>query len=193
MFYVMVVFMGRRGPPPKPSAIRERDGTKVPPGVAVNEPRYVPQAPKVPAGMTPGAKKIWKTLVYTLEASGVLREIDWLAFRCLCEDEAFLQDLRAGLAIALKQLKERAVANNVTLLGNAAAHFAKTTEGRRLLGSIREIATSCITQRREFGLTPASNTRVEANGTGGVAGVADEIEEALCGTPADFYQPDLVQ
>lgn len=185
--------MGRRGPPPKPSAIREQDGTAIPKSVAVNEPRYGSAGPPKPSGMGRLAGKIWDQLAGDLEEAGVLRSVDWLAFRNLCEDEALLEDMRAGLKKALAELSRQAKEKQSKIIGNALVHFTNTTGGRRILGSIRELATSCITQRREFGLTPASNTRVESFAPMG-GGAGETIDSALDGDESEFYHaPELVQ
>ena len=176
--------MGRRGPPPKPSAVRALEGTH---GTGVvNEPRYVSLAPKKPAGMTPAAGRIWNRLVSEMEGSGVLRVVDWMALGSLCEDQATLDQLREGLRFSLKSVEAEAKKQGVDLksIGGALIQFTKTTNGRRVLGSIRELTTSLIVQRREFGLTPASNTRVEAQGAGGLP--MDSIERALCGSADEF-------
>ena len=179
--------MGRRGPPPKPSAVRAMEGMKQRAGRgSVNEPRHISLAPKKPHGMTPAAGKIWDRLVSEMEGSGVLRVIDWMALGGLCEDQAMLDQLRVGLKSALKRIQVQAKEQGVELktIGDQLSQFTITTGGRRLIGSIRELTTSLIVQRREFGLTPASNTRVEAQGAGGLP--MDSIERALCGTSDEF-------
>ena len=52
-------------------------------------------------------------------------------------------------------------------------HLSRAVEGRRTLSTIRELAAQIIVQRREFGLTPASNSRV----TAGAAATVDPQEE----------------
>lgn len=112
--------------------------------------------------------------------------VDWMALGSLCEDQATLDQLREGLRFSLKSVEAEAKKQGVDLksIGGALIQFTKTTNGRRVLGSIRELTTSLIVQRREFGLTPASNTRVEAQGAGGLP--MDSIERALCGSADEF-------
>lgn len=135
------------------------------------------------------AKKIWDDLAPQLEAAGVLRSVDTLAFQNLCEDEATLRMLQAGLKKALIKLAKD---KGAEILGNPIFHFSMTTGGRRALGSIRELANACTIHRREFGLTPASNTRVESTGVPGMPAM-DSIDMALGGDESDFFVPDTLQ
>jgi len=48
------------------------------------------------------------------------------------------------------------------------------------LSTIQELSARIIVQRREFGLTPASNGRVQTAGGAG-SGFMDPLEKALCG------------
>jgi hypothetical protein len=46
------------------------------------------------------------------------------------------------------------------------------------MSAIRDLASRVIIERREFGLTPASRSRVETVGNGGAV---DSLELKLCG------------
>ncbi len=183
--------MGRRGPPPKPRAIREIEGT-VGRGASANrlEPIYDPCVPDKPKGLSPSARRIWDGLVLEMESTGVLRRVDAAALANLCEDQAHIDELRSGLRKALTSLRKE---KGKAVLGNPLVHFGLTNGGRRIMSMIGEISNRLMVQRREFGLTPASNTRVEGNGGNGPGLVTDmdPIEQAICGTEADFH-PDMV-
>ena len=60
-----------------------------------------------------------------------------------------------------------------------ATELASSIDGRRLLSSIGEIANRIQIQYREYGLTPAANSRVEASG--GASGYVDPLEAAIAG------------
>jgi hypothetical protein len=59
-------------------------------------------------------------------------------------------------------------------------------QGRFALAAIRDLASRLIAARREFGLTPASRTRVDC---GGAAPAWDAIDEALFDQRAELLVP----
>jgi phage terminase small subunit len=172
--------MGLRGPPPKPTSIRVFEGVPGHRPLAVNEPQYLPGVPDRPKGMSPGARKIWDALVDEMASSGVLRTVDALALVQLCEDQAMLDTLRQGMAEMTREIAKKAKEKKLDLPGGPLIQLSRTIEGRRTLATIREISAQIIVQRREFGLTPASNSRVQA-GASGAIGFVDPLERALCG------------
>jgi phage terminase small subunit len=171
--------MGLRGPPPKPTRVRILEGNLARRPLPGNEPQYSPGIPERPTGMSAGARKIWDMLVREMAASGVLRTVDGLALTQLCEDEAMLDTLRKGMAEMTREISKKAKAKKMELPGGPLIQLSRTIEGRRTLSTIREISTQIIVQRREFGLTPASNGRVQT--TGGFDSGFDPIERALAG------------
>ena len=110
--------------------------------------------------------------------SGVLRRVDGGALAMLCEDLAMLDTLRTGLAAQAREITKKAREKKQQISGNALTALSRTTEGRRTLSTIRELSAQVIIQRREFGLTPSSSTRVQASGPG--AQFFDPLEQALC-------------
>ena len=52
--------------------------------------------------------------------------------------------------------------------------------GRLVMAAIRDLAARTIVERREFGLTPSSRTRIAAAAELGV-GAIDSLELKLCG------------
>jgi phage terminase small subunit len=130
--------------------------------------------------MSPGARKIWDALVDEMASSGVLRTVDALALVQLCEDQAMLDTLRQGMAEMTREIAKKAKEKKLDLPGGPLIQLSRTIEGRRTLATIREISAQIILQRREFGLTPASNSRVQA-GASGAIGFVDPLERALCG------------
>lgn len=129
--------------------------------------------------MSAGARKIWDQLVNEMAGSGVLRSVDALALEQLCEDQAMLDDLRGGLAEMAREISKQAKEGKRTLPGGALVALSRTIEGRRTLATIRELSGQIIVQRREFGLTPASNSRLQTAERTGLG--LDPLENALCG------------
>lgn len=150
-----------------------------------NEPRHTPAIPNRPKGMSAGARLAWNDLVTQMAPSGVLRLVDAGALSTLCEDIAMLEILRRGLAEMAREVAAQAKKQGKSLVGGPMVHLSRTIEGRRTLATIRELSAQVIVQRREFGLTPASNSRVEA--AGGIGrGFMDPLEAALCGDPDEI-------
>lgn len=145
-----------------------------------NEPAFAPGVPDRPAGMSAPARKVWDGLVGEMAPSGVLRLVDALALAQLCEDQAMLDELRKGLAALAAEIGKKAKKEKRPLPGGAMVAITRTNEGRRTIRTIRELASQVIIQRREFGLTPSSSSRVNASAAGGE--VFDPLERALCGT-----------
>jgi phage terminase small subunit len=170
--------MGLRGPPPKPTRIRVLEGIRGHRPLP-NEPQYPPGIPQRPTGMSAGARKVWDTLVSEMAESRVLRPVDGMALVQLCEDQAMLDTLRKGMAEMTREISKKAKEKKMDLPGGALIQLSRTIEGRRTLSTIRELSGQIIVQRREFGLTPASNSRVQTLTSG--SGLMDPLEQALCG------------
>lgn len=177
--------MGLRGPAPKPTALKRLLGNPGRRPLPENEPQYQPGEPVPPFELSTQAKKVWQTLVREMKPSGVLRRVDGAALAQLCEDQALLNELREGLAQLKKDYLAKAKAEGKSIPGNALVAIIQSTNGRRILSTMQALASQIIVQRREFGLTPASNSRVCT-----VPGESqiDELERALCGYPDDLVQ-----
>jgi len=167
--------MGVRGTLPTPTKIRILNGNPSRRPLPTNEPQFAPGIPDRPTGMSAGARKQWDALVDEMALCGVLRG----ALAMLCEDLAMLDTLRKGLAAQAREITNKANEKKQQISGNALTAMSRTTEGRRTLSTIRELSAQIIIQRREFGLTPSSSTRVQASG--GAAQFIDPLEQALCG------------
>ena len=170
--------MGVRGTLPTPTKIRILNGNPSRRPLPTNEPQFTPGIPDRPV-MSAGARKQWDGLVGEMATSGVLRRVDGGALAMLCEDLAMLDTLRKGLAAQAREITNKAREKKQQISGNALTALSRTTEGRRTLSTIRELSAQIIIQRREFGLTPSSSTRVQASG--GAAQFIDPLEQALCG------------
>jgi phage terminase small subunit len=171
--------MGIRGPIPTPTKIRVLNGNPSRRPLPTNEPQFTPGVPDRPSGMSAAAQKKWDELVGEMANSGVLRRVDGGALSMLCEDLAMLDTLRKGLAAQASEITRKAREKKQQISGNALTALSRTTEGRRTLTTIRELSAQIIIQRREFGLTPSSSTRVQSSGPG--AQFNDPLEQALCG------------
>ena len=170
--------MGLRGPAPKPTAIRIAEGNRARRPLPTNEPIYRAGVPDRP-NMSNGGRKIWDQLVIEMGPSGVLRSVDALALAQLCEDQSMLSEMRSGMQKMAREVAKQAKTKHQTLPGGPMVALSRTIEGRRTLATIRELSASIIAQRREFGLTPASNGRVQSSGASDQQ--MDSLESKLCG------------
>ncbi len=142
--------MGRRGPPPKPTALKLLAGNPGKRPLNTREPRPAKTAPRCPGWLGAEAKAVWKRLVPDLRRMGVLTVVDGEALASFCqtyvrwrEAEDFLdkhgsvypiRDER-GQVRCMQQFPQVSIARNLILI-------LKSFYG-------------------EFGMTPAARTRIE--------------------------------
>jgi phage terminase small subunit len=149
-----------------------------------NEPKYLPGVPEKPKGMSPAARRIWDELVDEMASAFVLRRIDQRALWHLCEDEALIAEVYAGIWKTIRSAKKQAKAEGKKLPGGALMSLLSETSGRMAMSAVRDMSVRVIIQRREFGLTPSARSRVEAldGWQGGpTGGGGDPLEMKLCG------------
>lgn len=138
--------MGLRGPRPKPTATKKREGTYRSDRVASNEPTPTVGIPPCPPGVkgNKDAKRCWDAITPRLEELRLLTHVDVLALEGLCRSYA--------VAVAAdREIKKGVVVKTMYgLQQNPAISISRLawTEVRKF---------AC-----EFGLTPAARTRVSA-------------------------------
>jgi len=154
--------MGRRGPPPKPTALRVLQGNPGKRPINSREPKPRSGTPRCPSWLDAEAKRCWQRLVPELEAMGVLTGIDGDALANYCDTWSrwkravlFLQNNgdvytikdETGKVKYVQQLPQVAIARN-------------------LLSALNRY-------QQEFGLTPASRSRLVIEDRGPTLGVAE--------------------
>ena len=77
--------MGRRGPAPTPTTVKQLRGETRPSRLNRLEPMPSPDAPKMPAGMDPDAKVVWRRVVREMRGTDVILAADADVLRCYCE------------------------------------------------------------------------------------------------------------
>ncbi|MBI4911051.1 MAG: phage terminase small subunit P27 family [Acidobacteria bacterium] len=154
--------MGYRGPAPKPTALRMMEGNPGHRPLNGNEPRPRPVAPKCPAHLDKEAKREWRRMVPILLRMGVLSEADGHALANLCL--AYSRLIRAQLKL------------------NESGLLMKTPSGFLMQNPLIAIINSSVDTinriSREFGLTPASRSRLH---TSEPQDDAQRIEELMFG------------
>jgi len=76
--------MGRRGPAPKPTALRILHGDR-PSRINVDEPIPDRGLPECPDGVSDEVREVWDDTVRQLDVMGVASRADRDALRCYCE------------------------------------------------------------------------------------------------------------
>ena len=153
--------MGTRGPIPTPTAIKHARGS----WRARLESRTAPMPklgrPRCPSWLDANAKAIWKSVVPELERLGVLASVDQMALTVLCSTWS---SYRNAVEAARKQ---PAIIETLAADGSI-----KHRRPNPYLKLARDTAADLNKWLREFGLTPASRTRLEIQIDNGNAGSA---------------------
>ena len=169
--------MGLRGPAPKATAIRKREGNLGRRPYNEREPHYGGAAiPDRPKQMSFGARNIWNEIVNSIGGDRVLTKADKRALWQLSVDEWFLKQSYDGIEEMLRQIQKKAESDGKDLPAGPMLALLTMPNGRLAMAAIRDLASRVIIERREFGLTPSSRSRIEV-----APGAADSIELKLCG------------
>jgi P27 family predicted phage terminase small subunit len=154
--------MSHFGPQPKPTAIRIAEGNRSRRPLNEREPRPSAVCPRMPKHLDKTAQREWRRLAPMLERMGVLTEVDGIALANLCVDCSILQQAQESLSKTglLSKSGRSGLIHQSPLL------------------NIISVTTDRVTRAlREFGLTPASRSRIQTNADGST----DSLERALCG------------
>jgi P27 family predicted phage terminase small subunit len=77
--------MGRRGPAPTPTKVKQLRGETRPSRLNLREPMPSADLPKMPADMDLDAKTVWRRVLRDMRHTGVIRAADADVLRCYCE------------------------------------------------------------------------------------------------------------
>lgn len=137
--------MGRRGPVPKPTALKILHGENRPSHLNLNEP--VPRAapPVCPDDVTLEVRAVWERVVSELDAMNLARAADTDALRCYCE------------AVVTHRRASELVGKSALLLRGQKGNLVRNP----IIAIQRDAAILVRTFAAEFGLTPSSRSRIE--------------------------------
>lgn len=155
--------MGRRGPPPQPTKLRVLHGNPGKRPLNKQEPQPKRGRPSCPRWLTGEARKEWKRVVPELERLGLLTIVDRTALATYCQAWARYVEAEAMITrygSILKSEKSDYI---------QVSPYATISKQNALL-----VKAFC----QEFGLTPASRTRIAAPKA---APESDAVEEWLRG------------
>lgn len=147
--------MGRRGPPPKPTALKVLEGN---PGkqkiknTGEPMPNLLESVPTPPKRLLKEAKAEWKRLAPALVALGLLTEVDTSAFAELCQNYGYY-------LITDKKIMELGD-SGVTAMQKTPSGYVQQ---HPLLSLRRQYYELWRKGLMDFGLTPASRVRLIAD------------------------------
>jgi P27 family predicted phage terminase small subunit len=153
--------MGYRGPIPKPSVIEIAEGCPGKRPINRREPQPGVRIPKCPAHLDQRAREEWRKLIPILKRMRVLSEADGMTLANLCQTYSTLVRAQEKL-------------NEMGILYKAPSGYIMQSP---LLSVVNQCVDTITKLSREFGLTPASRSRLSARDEP----AADPLEAALCG------------
>jgi hypothetical protein len=147
-----------RGALPKPKAQRIAEGN---PGrrPLPNEPDHTPGIPAIPKRSSRAARAVYDELISSMDPRMLCRT-DRRALWELAEDEALLSEAYDGFWKMAKSLGRKAKAEGKELPAGEIMTLMSTSNGRRAMACLGDLASRVIIERREFGLTPSARTRI---------------------------------
>jgi len=157
--------MAIRGRKPKPTALKVLEGN---PGKRkLNDREPVPPKSdiKCPTWLMPEAKKEWKRLAPSLEAMGVLTMADLTAFSGYCQ------------AFARWKEAEEFITQHGSIFKTPSGYVQQVPQVSIAQQNLKIMQSFCT----EFGLTPATRTRIIAAGGGPEDSAEDPMERLLKG------------
>lgn len=153
--------MAQRGRKPKPTAIKILEGNPGKRPLNQNEPKPEKKAPKCPKWLEPEAKKEWRRMSKTLEAIGVLTQVDATAFAGYCQ------------AYARWKEAEEFLTKHGTIFKTPSGYIQQVPQVSIAQTYLKIMKDFCS----EFGLTPAARSRISVSTAEGSCD--DPMEEML--------------
>ncbi|HZK10459.1 MAG TPA: phage terminase small subunit P27 family [Clostridia bacterium] len=139
--------MATRGRKPKPTALKVLEGNPGKRPLNNKEPQPEKKAPRCPSWLEPEAKKEWKRMAKTLEAIGVLTQIDKAAFAGYCQ------------AYARWKEAEEFLSKHGTIFKTPSGYIQQVPQVSIAQTYLKVMKDFCS----EFGLTPSARTRIRVN------------------------------
>lgn len=165
--------MGRRGPPPKPTALKLVAGNPGGRELPAGEPIPPAGEPDPPEFLDERARDVWKQVVPRLARIGLARSIDGIPLGRYCVMIVSWTDAvnfvrKNGTTYAVRAPDEGKKPGRIL----AVREFPQVGEARKLNQAL-------ITIEREFGLTPAARTRINVQLEAKSKGDVNELKQAF--------------
>lgn len=134
-----------RGRPRKPTALKVLEGNPGKRPLNVREPKPKPLVPKCPKWLEPLAKKEWKRIVPELENLGLITCVDGAALEAYCQ--SYARWVQA----------EQFISKHGTMFKTPSGYVQQVPQ----VAISQKYMAICKSFLTEFGLSPASRTRLE--------------------------------
>lgn len=157
--------MPTRGRKPKPTALKVLEGNPGKRPLNEHEPVPPKETIKCPTWLEAEAKKEWRRLAPSLEAMGVLTTADLMAFAGYCQ------------AYARWREAEEFISKHGTIFQTPSGYVQQVPQVSIAQQNLKIMQSFCA----EFGLTPASRSRIIAATGEGAVDEADPMEKVLRG------------
>jgi P27 family predicted phage terminase small subunit len=155
--------MATRGRKPTPTAIKELEGNPGKRKLNEHEPKPEKKAPPCPKWLEKDARKEWHRLAKKMEALGILTEVDMAAFAGYCQ------------AYARWKEAEEFITAHGTIVRTPSGYWQQVPQVSIAQTYMKQMGRFA----EQFGLTPASRSRIIADGDKSKTG--DEMEDLLGG------------
>lgn len=155
--------MAIKGRKPTPTAIKELEGNPGKRKLNEREPKPEKKAPSCPKWLEPEAKKEWRRLARQMKQIGILTEVNMAAFAGYCQ------------AYARWKEAEEFISQHGTIVRTSSGYWQQVPQvsiAQTYLKVMQKFA-------EQFGLTPASRSRIVADSTKNP--LEDELEAILGG------------
>lgn len=178
--------MGKRGPQPKPTAVKKLEGNRAKRPLAADavQPVHGDREPPPPAYLGPIAAAEWKRLARTLHLNSCLGDLDLSTFAMFCQS---FEDWRMATAALEKQAEAETEAERALVswsLADPATRgekpMAETAHGglviatsngnvvqNPLVGIRNKARMDCLKLAAQFGLSPSSRVGLDVLRFGG--------------------------
>jgi P27 family predicted phage terminase small subunit len=158
--------VGRRGPAPKPTAIKRSSGNPGKRALNGAEPQFSRQAPPCPKHLAGEARKEWRRIVRELvQTPGLLQVVDRAALAAYCQ--AWARWVEA---------EQKMQAPDFTMIEVTDKGYAHVNPWFQVSTQAQKQMKAFLT---EFGLTPASRARIQV----AERGEEDEFDEFVRAKP----------
>lgn len=155
--------MAQKGRKPKPTAIKELEGNPGNRPLNDKEPKPLKKAPPCPKWLEDDAKKEWRRLSKKMEQLGILTEVDMAAFAGYCQ------------SYARWKAAEEFISKHGAIVKTPSGYWQQVPQVSIAQQYMKQMSKFA----EQFGLTPASRSRLIADTTAVVTD--DEMERLLGG------------
>jgi len=141
--------MGRRGPKPKPTALKILEGNPGKRPLNDREPQPMKGRPRMPSNLPADEKRVWRQMIRHLESMKLLSTVDQNILERYCFDFVQWRKLSSFLK------REGAVYEVKDRLGNVRSKL------RPEFNIARNLSANLFKFETEYGMTPSSRSRLK--------------------------------